>query len=98
MTFIARGAHLEAIRERGLVIRSEQVGDFAVRVRATEDPRDAGPVDLVLFGVRTYDLEAIDKAGFTGWICPEYEPLGSTEESLSWLHEWGYWSEAMGSR
>jgi hydroxypyruvate isomerase len=37
-------------------------------------------------------LNAIDQAGFNGWVCLEYRPLGSTEVSLGWLREWGYWS------
>jgi hydroxypyruvate isomerase len=35
-------------------------------------------------------LDAIERAGFEEWICPEYLPLGGTEASLSWLYEWGY--------
>ena len=54
---IARGEHLLAIREHGLTVRSPRAGDFTVRVEATDDPRDTGPVDLVLFCVKTYDLE-----------------------------------------
>ncbi|MDP8921998.1 MAG: 2-dehydropantoate 2-reductase [Chloroflexota bacterium] len=58
VVFIARGAHLAAIRDRGLTVKSERVGDFALPVWATDDPREVGSVDLVLFGVKTYDLEA----------------------------------------
>lgn len=38
-------------------------------------------------------LKAIDQAGYNGWVCLEYRPLGSTESSLSWLREWGYWGQ-----
>ena len=55
VTFIARGAHLEAIRARGLEIRSPVLGDFAVRGRAEEDTRQVGPVDAVIVAVKTYD-------------------------------------------
>jgi 2-dehydropantoate 2-reductase len=54
VSFIARGAHLEAIRERGLAIRSP-LGDFTVRAAAEHDARRVGPVDAVLFAVKTYD-------------------------------------------
>jgi 2-dehydropantoate 2-reductase len=54
VTFIARGAHLAAIRERGLEIRSP-AGDFVVRARAESDPAQVGPVDVVLLAVKTYD-------------------------------------------
>src|SRR5688500_9014577 len=55
VTFIARGAHLAAIRERGLEIRSPALGDFIAKGRAEEDTSRVGPVDLVLFAVKTYD-------------------------------------------
>jgi 2-dehydropantoate 2-reductase len=54
VSFIARGAHLEAIRGRGLSIRSP-LGDFTVRAPAEQDPARVGPVDVVLFAVKTYD-------------------------------------------
>jgi hydroxypyruvate isomerase len=38
-----------------------------------------------------YVFDAIDKTGYDSWVSLEYKPLGSTEESLSWLWEWGYW-------
>ena len=58
VTFIARGAHLEAMHSKGLTVKSEVFGDFSIPVQATDDPREVGPVDLVLFCVKTYDLEA----------------------------------------
>ena len=57
VTFIARGAHLEAIRRSGLQVKSV-AGDFHVHPKATHDPGDVGPVDLVLFCVKAYDTEA----------------------------------------
>jgi 2-dehydropantoate 2-reductase len=54
VTFVARGAHLAAIRERGLEIRSP-LGDFTVHAEAEEDTSKVGPVDLVLYAVKTYD-------------------------------------------
>ena len=54
---IARGAHLAALRERGLSVRSV-FGDFHVEARATDDPGEIGPVDLVLFSVKSYDTQA----------------------------------------
>ena len=55
VTFIARGAHLAAIRERGLEIRSPMVGSFTVKAPAEEDTSKVGPVDVVLYAVKTYD-------------------------------------------
>ena len=58
VTFIARGEHLRAIQKDGLRIKSVH-GDFLIHpARAVEDPAEIGPVDLVLFTVKTYDLAA----------------------------------------
>jgi 2-dehydropantoate 2-reductase len=62
VTFLARGKHLEAIRERGLRIESLH-GDFEIRpAQATDDPTRVGAVDLALFTVKSYDLQAIAEA------------------------------------
>jgi len=55
--FVARGPHLDAIRARGLEIRSADFGTFVVHAPASANPADLGPADLVLFAVKTYDLE-----------------------------------------
>lgn len=55
VTFIARGAHLAAIRERGLAIRSPSLGDFTVRAPAEEDTTRVGLVDVVVLTVKAYD-------------------------------------------
>ncbi|MFJ8627127.1 2-dehydropantoate 2-reductase [Kitasatospora sp. NPDC093550] len=54
--FVARGAHLEALRRHGLTVQSPTEG-FSVRaVRATADAREIGRVDYVLLGVRTWQV------------------------------------------
>jgi 2-dehydropantoate 2-reductase len=55
VTFIARGAHLAAIRERGLEIVAPQVESFVVRAEATDDTHQAGTPDVVIVAVKTYD-------------------------------------------
>ncbi|HQZ38398.1 MAG TPA: 2-dehydropantoate 2-reductase [Vicinamibacterales bacterium] len=55
VTFIARGAHRDAIRERGLEIRSAKLGDFLVRAPAESDTTVVGPVDVVIVAVKAYD-------------------------------------------
>jgi len=54
VSFVARGAHLRAIRERGLMVWSP-LGDFTVRAQAEEDPARIGPVDVVILAVKAYD-------------------------------------------
>lgn len=58
VTFIARGAQLEALRTRGLTLESRLAGTFTVAVPATDDPNEVGPVELILFCVKTYDTDA----------------------------------------
>lgn len=53
VTFVARGAHLTAMQASGLTVRGP-LGDFHVRVRATDNPSDLQPADVVLFAVKTY--------------------------------------------
>ncbi len=55
VTFIARGAHLEAIRRDGLRVISGNDGDFTVAGKATDDPTSVGAQELVLFTVKMYD-------------------------------------------
>jgi len=50
---IVRGEHLEAIRANGLKLIRPDTG-FVVQVNATDNPAEVGPVDLVLFTVKTY--------------------------------------------
>jgi 2-dehydropantoate 2-reductase len=57
VTFVARGAHLQALQERGLTVRSVN-GDFTVPVQACADPHALPPADVVLFCVKTYDAVA----------------------------------------
>jgi 2-dehydropantoate 2-reductase len=58
VTFIARGAQLKALRTRGLTLESRLAGTFTIPVQATDDPSEIGPVDLILFCVKTYDVDA----------------------------------------
>jgi 2-dehydropantoate 2-reductase len=62
VTFIARGAHLAAIHERGLKIVSP-AGDVQLPPGgATDNPAEIGPVDAVLFAVKLYDVDAAAEA------------------------------------
>ena len=58
VVLIDRGGHLEAIRSQGLTLKTAGPRAFIVDVHATDDPGEVGRVDLVLFCVKTYDLEA----------------------------------------
>ena len=54
VVFCARGKNLQALKDHGLELKSPR-GDFQGLVRATDDPREFAPFDLVLFCVKVYD-------------------------------------------
>jgi 2-dehydropantoate 2-reductase len=62
VTFIARGAHLAAMRQKGLQVRSA-LGDIHLRpVNATDDPAQLGAVDFAMIGVKLWDTEEAARA------------------------------------
>ena len=58
VTFIARGAHLAAMREHGLAIESTHESFYLPKVTVTGDPTTIGPVDLIMFSVKLWDTES----------------------------------------
>lgn len=59
VTFIARGAHLAAIREHGLHVTSIK-GDFVIHpAHATDQPADVGVVDVILVAVKTSQVDGV---------------------------------------
>jgi 2-dehydropantoate 2-reductase len=58
VAFVARGAHLEALRRDGLRIVSPKGDAHVAPVRASADPADLGVADVVFFTVKLYDAEA----------------------------------------
>jgi len=58
VAFVARGRHLAALREHGLTVDSAVGPVRSLRVLATDSPAEVGPVDLVMFCVKLWDVEA----------------------------------------
>jgi 2-dehydropantoate 2-reductase len=58
VTFIARGAHLAAMKSKGLRVEGGRGETHLVPTQATDDPRTVGPVDYVLFCVKLWDVES----------------------------------------
>jgi 2-dehydropantoate 2-reductase len=58
VTFLARGAHLTAMQQGGLHIESPLGSVHVPKVQATDRPQAIGPVDVVLFTVKLYDVDA----------------------------------------
>jgi 2-dehydropantoate 2-reductase len=58
VTFIARGAHLAAMQSQGLRIEGGRGETHLKPTQATDDPMSVGPVDVVLFCVKLWDVES----------------------------------------
>lgn len=58
VTFIARGAHLEAMRQDGLRVTTDEGELHVAEPQATDDPGSIAPVEAVLFTTKLYDTEA----------------------------------------
>jgi 2-dehydropantoate 2-reductase len=70
VTFLARGAHLNALQTGGLHIQSPNGDVHLPKVQATDRPQAIGPVDVVLFTVKLYDVDA-SAATLTPLIGPD---------------------------
>jgi 2-dehydropantoate 2-reductase len=58
VSFIARGAHLAAMKNQGLKVQGGRGETHLVPTRATDDPAEIGKVDIVLFCVKLWDVES----------------------------------------
>jgi 2-dehydropantoate 2-reductase len=57
VAFVARGRHLAAIRERGLLVQSAAGDMHVAKPVASDDPRSLGSFDIVMFAVKLWDTE-----------------------------------------
>jgi 2-dehydropantoate 2-reductase len=62
VTFVARGAHLAAMRTQGLRVLGPRGDVHLLPTQATDDPAKIGPVDFVLFCVKLWDVETAGAA------------------------------------
>jgi 2-dehydropantoate 2-reductase len=58
VSFIARGAHLAAMKSAGLKVLGPRGDIHVTPTQATENPAEVGPVDIVLFCVKLWDVES----------------------------------------
>ena len=62
VTFIARGAHLAAMKSAGLKVQSPRGDTHLAPTQATDNPASIGAVDFVLFCVKLWDVESAGQA------------------------------------
>jgi 2-dehydropantoate 2-reductase len=95
VVLLARGAHRDAIRSRGLEVR-EPEGAWTARVGATDDPAELPPADLAIVAVKSYSLSevapAVRKLAEAGAVVL---PLLNGVEAFESLAELGVPSERM---
>ncbi len=58
VSFLLRSRTLEAVKQRGLTIRSAK-GTLTVHPPAASDPRQLATPDLIILGVKAYDLDEV---------------------------------------
>lgn len=83
VTLIARGAHLAAIRQQGVTVRSER-GDFQVTVPATDDAREHGPFDCLIVALKANQLAAMLPA--IEPLCHAHTQVVAMQNGLPWWY------------
>jgi len=80
---VARGAHLKAIRERGLVLK-ENGDEIVARVEATDRIGDAGGADLIVLAVKAHQLTPI--AAEVAAIVAPATMVMTTQNGIPWWY------------
>ncbi len=95
VTLFARGAHLRAMQEHGVLVKTAE-GDFAARPKIAAALDEVGPVDVVFLGVKAHGLPQ---------LAPRLKPvLGpgttvvSTQNGIPWWYFQGFGGDWDGLR
>lgn len=95
VTLFARGAHLRAMQEHGVLVKSPD-GDFEVRPEVTDNLETLGPVDVIILGVKAHSLPELAPR-----LCPLLGPdtvVVSTQNGIPWWYFQNHGSEFEGLR
>ena len=85
VTFIARGSNLDAIQQRGMrVVLEDGTEVNAAQGRACEQPRDAGPQDVVFLTVKAHQVTPI--AGELRHLCHETTTIVTMQNGIPWWY------------
>ena len=95
VTLFARGRHLQAIRERGVLVQSVD-GDFEARPNVTADLDQLGPVDVLFLTVKAHSLPQLVPQ-LKSVVGPETTVV-STQNGLPWWYFQGTGGELKGTR
>jgi 2-dehydropantoate 2-reductase len=83
VTVVARGEHLKAIRERGLILK-ENGEEIVARVEATDRITEAGGADLIVLGVKAHQLAPI--AADAASIVAPATMIMTTQNGIPWWY------------
>jgi 2-dehydropantoate 2-reductase len=87
VTLFARGPHLEAMRQKGVEVRSDE-GSFQARPRVVASLKEAGPTDVVFLGVKAHSLPQL-----APHLAPVLGPdttVVSTQNGIPWWYFHGF--------
>jgi 2-dehydropantoate 2-reductase len=80
---IARGAHLQAMRESGVRVLSPR-GDFSARPHVTDDPAQIGPVDYVFLGLKAHSYPSCGP--LVGPLFAEHTAVVAGQNGIPWWY------------
>jgi 2-dehydropantoate 2-reductase len=84
VSLIARGPHLDAMRENGLRYEDEN-GSQTVQVTATDDPHQLGPQDYVIVSVKAISLSGANISPLLG----EHTSVVTAMNGIPWWYYYG---------
>jgi len=84
VTFIARGANLDAIRRNGMRVIGEDGAEVIARARACDRTGDAGPQDVVVLAVKAYQVGAI--AADIAALCHAATAIVTMQNGIPWWY------------
>jgi 2-dehydropantoate 2-reductase len=84
VTFIARGANLDAIRRNGMRVVGEDGAEVVARTAAYEKTADAGPQDLVVLAVKAHQVAPI--AADIAALCHDETSIVTMQNGIPWWY------------
>ncbi|MGH7616753.1 MAG: 2-dehydropantoate 2-reductase, partial [Gemmatimonadaceae bacterium] len=84
VTFIARGANLNAIRRNGMRVIGEDGGEVVARTAVHERAADAGPQDVVVLAVKAHQVAPI--AAGVAALCHEETSIVTMQNGIPWWY------------
>lgn len=95
VTFIARGANLDAIRREGMQVIGEDGSRVCARAAVFEKTREAGPQDAVILAVKAHQVSAV--AGDLAALCDDTTSIVTMQNGIPWWYFYKHGGEYEGT-